>query len=150
MEVQDIRGYKARLLSEFEFMEFWPEIRDMMDRIPHTWADHLTKESVYDRALNGTLQVWGVGAVDVEMVLFTQVARFAAGSSLQIIWGAGEAQLGKKIEILDDALTYFAKTQECHRIEIIGRAGWEKLMSPLGFKKVAVVLSRNVVHRGMQ
>lgn len=150
METLKRNGYFASLLSEAQFQKLWPQIEGSMDLIPHTWED-LTKESVVYRALNRSLQVWGVGDELIEMVLFTQLAHYATGSVLQVIWGAGEGKIYEKAgDAVDASLEYFAITQECKRIDIIGRGGWERILKPRGFKRAAVVLSRNVVHKRMQ
>lgn len=150
MDGLERNGFSTLLLSPEQFDHFWRPIEIMMDKIPKTWED-LTKESVVARAHDGSLQVWVVGDEDIRMVLFTQVAHFAAGSALQIIWGAGE---GRIFEIAGDSvdatMEYYAKAQFCKRIDVIGRGGWEKVLSGRGFKRASIVLSRKVIHEGMQ
>lgn len=151
MRVHHSDGYKAELLSWDQFEQFWPGISEMMDKIPHTWED-LTKESIYARTENSSLQVWGVGCGDaLLMVLFSQIAVFASGRALQIIWGAGQGRVFESAgDVVDAAMESFAKDQHCSRIDVIGRGGWEKVLAKRGFKRSAVVLSRRVVHGGMQ
>ncbi len=150
METLERNGYRASLLSEEQFDQFWPPIEEMLDLLPHTWED-LTKASIFERAHNGSLQVWGVGDENIRMVLFSQIARYSNGSVLQVIWGAGEGKLYESAgDAVEAALEYFAKTQFCKRIDVIGRDGWEKILRKRGFKRAAVVLSRRVIHEGMQ
>lgn len=144
-------GFRAALLTEDQFDLFWPKIEEMLDLLPHTWED-LTKTEIIVRAHDGTLQVWGVGDKETfRMVLFTQVAAYSAGRVLQIIWGAGQGGLHEVAgDAVDAALEYYAKTQACKRIDIIGRLGWERVLHRRGFKCSAVVLSRKIIHGGMQ
>lgn len=142
--------WRVELLEGEEFLKHWPQIAEVMDRIPHTWED-LTKDSVEARALNGSLQVWGIGDEAIRMVLFTQIATYASGRVLQIIWAAGTGKVFEPAaSCVEHVMESFAKMQECHRIDVIGRFGWEKILGKHGFKKCAVVLSKRVIHQGMQ
>jgi hypothetical protein len=142
--------YHAELLEDAAFIHYWPDIQRLMDAVPETWED-LTKESVYERAMEKSLQVWGVGDSAIRMILFTQIANFATNPALQIIWGAGQERIFERAgDVVDASLEYFAKTQKCKRIDIIGREGWERVLLKRGFKKVAVVLSRRIDEGTMQ
>lgn len=143
--------WQLELLEGQDFLACWPHISEMMDRVPHTWTD-LTKDEVENRALVGGIQVWGVGDEKaIRMVLFTQIAVYSTGKALQVLWAAGQGRIHEKArDSVDYTLTEFAKDQGCSRIDIIGRAGWEKLLAPIGFKREAIILSRPVIHRGMQ
>lgn len=144
-------GFHCSLLQPHQFDHYWASIEGMMDRVPHTWQD-ITKSEVIARVHGDSLQVWGVNDDEaIVMVLFTQIAVYSTGRVLQVIWGAGQ---GSIFEIAGDAVDasfeWFAKTRECHRIDVIGRGGWEKVLRDRGFTRSAVVLSRPVIHRGLQ
>lgn len=137
--------YRAGILEWEDFERFWPDISDMMDRVPQTWAT-LTKESVCARTKSGSLQVWGIGCGnEVKMIIFSQIACFDAYKALQVIWGAGEGGIERpSLDVLDEGLKFFAKTQLCRKIDIIGRAGWERILADRGFKRSSITLSREV------
>lgn len=143
--------WRMELLEGEHFLKHWPSIRQMMNLIPHTWPD-ITQDSVEHRALGGQLQVWGVGGEDaINMVLFSQITVYSSGRVLEIFWGAGTGNIHLMAgDVVDYTLDEFAKIQECHRIDIVGREGWERILKPRGFKRTAIVLSRPVIHRGMQ
>lgn len=143
--------FSIELLSPEKFMQFWPQIEGMLDLVPHTWED-LTKESIYYRGANRGLQVWAVAEDETaKMVLFTQVATFPTGDNLEIIWCGGQGGFHKVAgDVVDAGIEKFAKMSLCKRIDVIGRFGWEAELKDRGFKRTAVVLSRRVVHRGMQ
>jgi hypothetical protein len=145
----EVKGYRAALFDHNTFIHFWPQIQAMMDRVPASW-EHLTKDEVEFRVLNDTIQVWGVADEAIRMVLFTQVAVHATGKALQLIWSAGEGQLEEKIDALETALEHFAKKQGCKEIDVIGRFGWERHLLKKGFKRTAVILTRKIIHEGMQ
>ena len=137
---------KVELLIPERFEHYWPQIQEMMKRVPHTW-EHLTLDSVYSRAMRSSLQVWGVGdAKQINMVLFTQIACHASKNVLEVIWAGGNGVLGPVNEVVDATLERFAWSQNCVDIDVIGREGWERYLSPYGFKKVAVIMSRPVAN----
>jgi hypothetical protein len=150
MEVRSGEEQIVGLLTNDEFEHYWPEIEKMLDALPHTWID-MTKDSIVSRVFNGSLQVWVMGERGIQMILFTQIAVFPRGSALQIIWCAGEGldyeKAGPGVEA---ALEFFAKTQGCKRIDVIGRPGWEKVLASWGFRRTEIVLSRPVADESLQ
>lgn len=140
---------RAVLLSHEEFDRWWPDIQRVMDTVPHTWEHH-TKEEIYFRAMNDTLQVWAVGDAAIKMILFTQVASFATKNVLQVIWASGLGELEEKIDAIAAALEYFAKLNRCSEVDVIGRPGWGKVLKRLGFKRTAEVFTMKILHGGLQ
>lgn len=153
LQVEDTRsGYTVSLMEPERFTHYWPHIEQMLDRVPHTWED-LTKEAIYSRALSETLMVWAVDDGDlIRVVLFTQVANYAAGRVLEVIWACGgDGHLERALDAVDTIFEEFARMQDCRRIDVLGRGGWERVLHGRGFKRSAVVLSRPVVeHRKVQ
>jgi len=143
---------RVSLLEGDEFMRFWPDIAQMMDSCPETWEQFTTKEAVEEGALQGYLQVWGIGdEEEIRMVAITQVAVFPSTRVLQIVWAAGRGKVFDFAgDVVEYTLDYFAKTQRCSRIDAIGREGWIGPLKKHGFKKASVIMSRPVVHKGVQ
>lgn len=142
--------YRVGMLCGARFEEHWPGIRKMMEQVPHTWEGSLTLESTYERVLTTSIQVWAVGEGErIRMVLFTQIARHAAGSVLEIFWGCGTGIFKEALPTIDAALEQFARFAECDRINVIGREGWGKFLLPHGFTKLAVVYTRPVHEMGV-
>jgi hypothetical protein len=144
--------YSIELLTQEQVEKFWPEIEKMLDQIPHTWAEDHTKEELFSRAMSYGLQVWAIGkAPECNSVVFSQICIFSTGRNLELFWGAGEGKWHLTCgELFNAAIEKFAKAAECKRIDIVGREGWQKILKEHGFTKTAVVLSRRVVHSGMQ
>jgi hypothetical protein len=137
-------GWEMQLLPYSHIQHYWPHIEDMLKRVPQTWQDH-TLESLHDRALAGTMQVWGLGPKEcIRVVVFTQVVNFPATRVLEVIWMAGEGGLLYGLDVADAVVEDFARTQHCSRIDLYGREGWEKIAKSHGYRKLAVVLSRPV------
>lgn len=138
-------GYQVELLEGEQFERFWPDIQAMMRKVPHTWQKTMTLESVYARATGSNLQVWAGGKqYRAEFIFFTQVAVHAAGRNLEIFWGCGEGGLEGGLTALDAAMDNFARMNDCKEILVIGRRGWGKRFSELGFREISVTLSKPV------
>lgn len=145
-----VRGFRMSKMPEEEIETHWKSIEQMMRALPRTIPDW-TPESLYKRALCGEVQIWGVGDESkVLMVLLTQIAIFPAGKVLEVFWCAGQGVYEEAQELVDTTFDLFAKKENCRRIDIIGRDGWEKVLRSRGFKRTAVVWSRPVIHEGMQ
>jgi hypothetical protein len=143
-------SYAMELIQGEKFEHYWPKIRDMMKLVPHTWEGTLTLEGTYLRGQDGGIQVWGIGTPDaIRMVVFSQIARHDAGTILEVFWGCGEGML-ESGPIVDACMERFAQVCGAHRIDVVGRHGWEKIMAPYGYKKIAVVMSKAVSRGRMQ
>lgn len=132
------------------FVETWPHIVQELDKIPHVWEPWYTKQHIFNSVLAGQFQVWGAGDNgSVKIVLFTQIVFYPAAKVLQ-----GILVLGNSLDGCADAIwaatEKFAREHDCDRIEVLGRAGWERKLSRFGFRKVSVVLSVNVNETRMQ
>ena len=132
------------------FVEMWPHIQRELDRVPHVWDPWYTKQHIFNAVLAGQFQVWGAGHDgSPRIVLFTQIVFYPAAKVLQGILVLGNS-LDRCADAIWAATEKFAKEQECDRIEILGRAGWERKLDRFGFRKVSVVLSANVNQTRMQ
>lgn len=129
---------------------FWPSIASDLDKMPHLWSDYYTKEALFELASTKHIQVWGIGRVDAEMILFTQIGVYPAGNILEIFLAFGEDVYKAAGDVVDYTLEEFAKLTGCNRMNVVGRFGWERELKGRGFQKTSIVLSRKVVHRGMQ
>lgn len=140
----------VELLEPVKVVACWPQIEDMLLRVPHTWTQH-TVEGLLQGAAQGRIQVWLVGSFEqVNLVMFTQVAVHQTMKVLEVFWTMGLGMLKVAGVAVDGALEHFAAEQGCSEIRVIGRGGWEKILAPWGFKRIAVVLSRPVIERSIQ
>jgi hypothetical protein len=143
-------GIAVELLDSARVVACWPYIEDMLLRVPHTWQNY-TVESLLQMAVRGQIQVWLVGGFrEVNLVIFTKIAVFPTMRVLEIFWTMGLGMLKVAGVAVDGALEHFAAEQGCSEIRAVGRGGWEKILEPWGFKKVAVILSRPVIERSVQ
>lgn len=143
---EDLRtGWKTQLcdLSAVEF--YWSNIVEMLKRVPDTWAS-TTLEALYNNAISGNMQVWLIGPKDkIVVVAFTHILNFPAARILEVIWLGGQGALDG-LDVMDSTISEFARVQGCSRIDITGRRGWLPEAKRHGFREVATIFSRPVVH----
>jgi hypothetical protein len=119
---------------------YWPEIVRQMRLIPHVWSRWWTIEALYEAAMRGTVQIWGVGTKDqVHVIVFTRLASYPTGLILQAFLAFGN-RLIRYLPLLVATITKFALDQGCHTIEVTGRAGWGRVLDRYGFRFKSVTV----------
>jgi hypothetical protein len=83
-------------------------------------------------------------AVDdrIKAVCITQFSHVRAGKICTIVYVAGEGltEWVNFVDIIED----WCKAQEVIRVEGIGRAGWEKILSSKGYRRVATNIRKDL------
>lgn len=139
----------VRLMSPMELAVWWPRIEQMLQMTPHTW-EGMTIEQFEEDAKNGNIQVWGSGTYEkIELVYFTHLVQMPAAKVLRAIWCCGEG-IEKMASAINASLEQFAMEHQCTDIDVVGREGWKKILSPLGYEKRAVRFTRPIKQKRMQ
>lgn len=139
----------VRLMQGENLAFHWPSISAELDKVPEIWDRYWTKKSLTEAIFNQTVQTWAAGPEgELRIFAFTQVANYPAGKKLQglFIFGNG---LNAALDVLVATFQKFAMVQGCVELELVGEAGWERLLRPFGFRKSAVVLSIRVPSTGV-
>lgn len=123
------------------FVELWPELQCEMDKVAHAWDPWFTKPYVFNAVMAGQWQVWAAGFDgSPRMFLFTQIVFYPAAKVLQGIFVLGNS-LDSCMDAIWAATEQFARENDCVRMEVLGRRGWERKLSHFGFRNVGVTLS---------
>lgn len=140
---------EASLLLPSTLDHYWPFIERDMDACPEAWESWYTKETLREEAMIGALQVWAAGSGDrFRFVVFTRVCVFLTGNRLQILFAMG-MNIDELLPLIEGVLERFCHMTGCVVAEVYGRAGWERKLAPLGFKKTSIILTRPVVKQGV-
>jgi len=133
------------LLSDVQFDHYWPDIEKLLDLDPSLWERFNTKESIYERIMDGQYQVWAVcnegGAITT--VFFSEVTQYDDRRDLHLWWSYGVGALHAP-ECVDAAVETFARHHGCEALVITGRKGWERALRPLGWRFDSIVLRKPV------
>lgn len=143
-EVEDFQEIGA--FRQEQLAHYWPHIANALARVPHIWENHHTLESLHNDAIEGRIQVWGVGSKSRwDMILFTDVWKEAnTGIATMRIFLAVGKGIDDYLDLIDAQLDRFAAKVGCDFVEIIGRDGWARLLKKIGFRQEAVILRRRV------
>ena len=143
LPVNAATGLEGGTLSREDFITHWGSIEKVLDSEPEMWADYFTKESIYSDVMNGNIQVWAFSKEGkIRVVLFTRLVEYPAVRVLHIMMGFGN-ELKQFLPQIEATLEHFARVMKCGMCEIIGREGWEKILSHR-FKKHGVVLRSEI------
>jgi len=130
--------YVMSLFTVEEFYQFWPQIEEMLDTVPHTWR-HWTKDEIYSAVTAGKMQAWGIGPPQtVIMVLLTSVNVFPALRTLTVLWAAGTLE-DEMLPLILATFADYAKLNSCSEVEIRGRPGWSPKLKPFGYRHDASI-----------
>lgn len=121
----------------------WPHIRSMLVQVPHIWAAECTLDGLYIDALSGDIQIWAVGRGMFEMVIFTKIYTTRVSRVAQIFLALGTMRPGY-IERFTFSFEKWAIDLGVEDLEVVGREGWERLLKPLGGKRVHSTFRRKV------
>lgn len=104
------------------------------DALEYSGGTH-TFEDVYDRILDGKLQLWPAerGCAVTEIVVYPKK------KVLHVFLAGGE--MGQIIDMIDSAVAW-SKTQGCTSMTIAGRHGWKRVLEKHGYKAVMTVLEK--------
>lgn len=139
--------FEASRLRNEEITYYWPWMEKELDRVPHIWCGHWTKESLYELTLNERFQLWGFGPKDeIRIFVFTQIIHFPANRILQAFLCFGNS-LEEALPIIEATFERFAMETQCKLFELVGRKGWEKKLK--GFRHDYTVLSKNIELKGV-
>ena len=127
--------------------EQWPSIERELDNVKHIWSDQWTKEMLFAALDAQAMQLWVAGKEDsYSLVVFTQLAPKPVGLVLEVVLAFGN-NFFSALPMLEATLERFAQMQDCVRIDVMGREGFERVLKAYGFRKSCVVVSRDVRKR---
>ena len=139
--------FEASRLHREEIVYYWPWILDELDRVPHIWSGHWTKDSLYELSMAERFQVWGFGPKDeIRIFVFTQIIHFPANKVLQAFLCFGNS-LNEALPIIEATFERFAMETQCELFELTGREGWKRKLK--GFRQDFVVLTKNLKKQGV-
>jgi len=123
----------------------WPAISDMIDRAIKHSNGELSLDSVLDKVEGSEMLLLTADEGDTTLAAFIlEKNHFPSGKTvLNITITAGdnmEKWFAKSVEVANN----IAKKENCDEIYIVGRPGWKKMFSPLGYDEIHTVLSKKV------
>lgn len=120
----------------------WPVVKPMLQRAIEYNDGDFDTNFVLSRLMNSTMQLF-VGYNEKEIIYsaVTEILPYQKRKALRIVLMGG-----KNIDSWVDTKIFekFAVSQECDRIEIVGRKGWIKKLETRGYKQTHYIVTKEV------
>lgn len=123
-----------RQISAAEAMEPY---RHLVEGALRYAAETYSYEDVVNAVQSGEMFFWPAD----ESFLITEVAQFPRKRTLHVFLAGGKLS---EIKAMDESIVAYAEILECDAISLSGRAGWEKALGDLGYKKIHTTLGKNI------
>jgi len=128
-------------IPSVDVMRVWEDIQYLL-KSALEYADH--KYTIFDvqyALMSRDMQLWLVMTDDdvIQSMIITQIVQYPNKKVMFFVFAAG-VKSNEWIHFIDH-FKDFAAEHQCHAIEVLGRAGWEKKFKSLGFTKVHTVYS---------
>lgn len=136
--------YFASMVSIETLDEVWKEAIPVLEKGKAYWERYMSLDDMLDRIEGGMFQLWVIRNEDkkVMFVLISEILHYPKIKVLHLIVACGE-----KIE---DVASYIDLPEiwgaqlGLEMCEVIGRPGWEKILTPRGYTKTTVTLIKDL------
>ena len=117
--------------------ETWPQIEGFIARARAKANGELLPIDVYERLLDGTMQLWIVAdelGSQFLAIAVTEHSLYPRKHVLRVVLLAG-TKMRVWQDVLDEALCAYGREMGATTLEAVGRRGFVRQLEPLGFKE---------------
>jgi hypothetical protein len=144
--VQGIQSCECRIkaIPAKDVMEHWQELAPYIQLALDAGAGHLWLEDVQQAAIKGLFHLIAIH-IDEALcaVLVTELCQYPRKRALRVILGGGIG-LDLWATSVEAYLQAGAEAMGCDLIEIHGRPGWRRYLSPMDVQLESIILTRPV------
>lgn len=139
---------KAFKVDKGDIPSVWLGLSTFLKTYPRGWNDYTTIEALYQTALAGSLQFWVLfEESDLKLVAIGHGELHPLRSTYHIVWCGGVdflryGKVGLK------AIEQWAQLHGFHELSFSGRKGWERWLTPQGFRPKAILMAKNILPYG--
>jgi len=135
--------YKVSLVPANAVTNVWDKIEELVDKvIPYTYGRMIAADVLHNLIINH-YHLWIIEKEDtIKAIAITEFMKYPRKTVLLINFISGD-KLSEWIEELDRVLVKFSKETGCDFLEACGRAGWERKIARLGWKKKFTIVERH-------
>lgn len=137
-----LRGNLLPLTSASAIDNLWPDIADKLGRVAD---EKVHVQDVYDFVMDGTWMLWVCQvpeSSEITTVIVTEFIHYPQVTNLRIVFLSGDDEdWAYGIHVFED----FARINQCHDIEVLGRKGWERVLRDRGYKLNHITLSKRII-----
>jgi hypothetical protein len=135
--------YKVSLVPANAVTNVWDKIEELVDKvIPYTYGRMIAADVLHNLIINH-YHLWIIEKEDtIKAIAITEFMKYPRKTVLLINFISGD-KLSEWIEELDRVLVKFSKETGCDFLEACGRAGWERKVTRLGWKKKFTIVEKH-------
>lgn len=131
------------------------QLADCWDNIKHLVGDACAHSNgkyesvdILRSLLKGDMQLWGaVSEEKIEAIAIGEIVNYPRIKTYRVLACTGNG-MNEWIEHIH-AIENWARMQGCGDFEAIARPGWEKILTPQGYKKTHVILNHSLKMDGV-
>ena len=135
--------YEVSLVPANAVTKVWDKIEKLVDKvIPYTYGRMITADVLHNIIINH-YHLWIIEKEDtIKAIAITEFMKYPRKTVLLINFISGD-KLSEWVEELDRVLVKFSKETGCDFLEACGRAGWERKVTRLGWKKKFTIVEKH-------
>lgn len=136
---------KATVIKKELCRLVWHVVEPMIQAAIEKSNEELTTKAIYDKVIKGDMLLVNITEGDKILSAVTLEKRdFDSGKSVLYICTAGGVDLYKWQNLIDEVSMDIARDSGCDEIYIIGRPGWQKMLTSNGYELVHTILRKKV------
>lgn len=123
---------------------YWPHVEDWIVAALEDTRNTWTVSDVYREIGERKMQLWVIWAVKERPtgVIVSEVYDTCVGMTCALPIVGGE-MMSESLDVLE-TIEKWAKEQGCVRLRGEGRAGWERALKPLGWRKITTQVEKRL------
>ncbi len=127
----------------------WPEASAMLEKAVAHSGGRYELSDLKAQLDNNSQNLWVLyrGSNEMIMAMTTMFVHYPRRKFLNVTFcGSGDKEMAaiRHRKVFVPKINDWAKMHDCHGVEVVGRKGWEKILSPFGYKTTYYTLEVEV------
>lgn len=126
------------------------QLADCWDNVKHLIGDACARSNgkyesvdILRSLLRGDMQLWGALSDEkIEAIAIGEIVSYPRIKVYRVLGCTGEG-MNEWLDLIH-GIENWARMQGCKDFEAIARPGWEKMLTPQGYKKTHIILNRSL------
>lgn len=125
-----------------EIDNIWPQLEPLVIKVLRKHEKDYTLESIKDLLHKKEVQLWTSYNGQLEAFVLTHIVIYPNHKICEIFM-CGGSNLDNWLDYMSN-IEEWAKSIGCKYISLQGRFGWERKLSPIGFKKTKIIMQKEL------
>lgn len=127
---------------------WWDRVALLYKATPETWEDYDDLDHIYQQHMLGhRLLYLTLHKMELEFAISGTIQFFPTGKVVVLDWCAGR-DVKKYLTLALSVLEGLARQVDAFEVKFVGRTGWQKYLSPFGYKPTHVTYTKRLEGMG--